>query len=183
MVWPMVSCHLCGNRPTPGLMQEALIKLSGQFNRARGRGRGLMARLEKQTKQPGRLSQSPADKLTHFILARGPSHQVSTPPALTSTSGLREGQSQLPSQPEGISGLTGFFLLPSRTAVNAQTGVCTPAGGLVTGEPHPHSFFTLGAYGGSGGGGEPIVLRPCTAFLPSLCRSITVQWITRLPHT
>ena len=98
VVWPMVSCHLCGNRPTPGLMQEALIKLSGQFNRARGRGRGLMARLEKQTKQPGRLSQSPADKLTHFILARGPSHQVSTPPALTSTSGLREGQSQLPSQ-------------------------------------------------------------------------------------
>lgn len=109
VVWPMVSCHLCGNRPTPGLMQEALIKLSGQFNRARGRGRGLMARLEKQTKQPGRLSQSPADKLTHFILARGPSHQVSTPPALTSTSGLREGQSQLPSQPEGINGLTGFF--------------------------------------------------------------------------
>lgn len=76
--------------------------------------------------------------------------------------------------------VTGSF---GRTAVNAQTGVCTPAGGLVTGEPHPHSFFTLGAYGGNGGGGEPIVLQPCTAFLPSLCRSITVQWITRLPHT
>lgn len=47
----------------------------------------------------------------------------------------------------------GFFPLPSRTAVNAQTGVCTPAGGLVTGEPHP--FFTLG---GKGGGEEPTVL-------------------------
>lgn len=103
-----------------------------------------MARLKQQTKQPGRLSQSPADKLIHFILVRGPSQLH---PSHLHLAGGGEHR-----------GLIGFFWLPSRTAVNAQTGVCTPAGGLVTGEPHPDSFFTLGAYSGNGGGGEPVVL-------------------------
>lgn len=112
VVWPMVSSQHCGNTPTPWLTQEALIKLSGQLKQnpeeeELKRGVGAGGKIKTQTKQPGGLSHSSADMLTHFILLRGPSHLASTPPALTSTSGLMEGQRlcearQFPSQPPEI---------------------------------------------------------------------------------
>lgn len=152
VVWPMVSSQHCGNTPTPWLTQEALIKLSGQLKQnpeeeELKRGVGAGGKVKTQTKQPGGLSHSSADMLTHFILLRGPAtwrqlHRPSPPPQV---SWKVSGCVRPDSSPLSHRRLTGFFLLPSRTAVNAQTGVCTPAGGLVTGKPHPLPFFTLGA--------------------------------------
>lgn len=85
---------------------------------------------KKKNKPPGRLSSVPCGHVNSV-----PCYQPHLPslPAQVSLKG--QPQDEARQLPLSHWGLTGFLPLSSRTAVNAQTGVCTPAGGLVTGEP------------------------------------------------